>query len=135
MLPKTEFDYLIDRIEALDKTARAYMDTISEFHHAMKDAGWHPGRTDDRLTDIIKAKGAEMARLERENEANERNLCQLTDDLAASRRENAELRKDAGRYRWARNALADKEKGVSHWFFCIGNSEELDAAIDEAMKS
>lgn len=35
----------------------------------------------------------EMEQLERENEANERNLCQLTDDLAASRRENAELRK------------------------------------------
>jgi hypothetical protein len=35
-----------------------------------------------------------IEQLERENEANERNLCQLTDDLAASRRENAELRKE-----------------------------------------
>jgi len=73
--------------------------------------------------------------LERENEVNERNVSQLIDDLSAARRENAELRKDAERYRWARNALADKEKGVSHWFFCVGCSEELDAAIDEAMKS
>jgi IS1 family transposase len=28
----------------------------------------------------------------RENETNERNLCQLTDELAAARRENAELK-------------------------------------------
>ena len=61
-----------DRIKKLERDVNA-------IHHAMKEAGWHPGRTDDKLTDIIKAKGAEMARLEREN---------------------AELRKDAERYRW-----------------------------------
>jgi hypothetical protein len=49
-----------DHIEALECDVNA-------IHHAMKEAGWHPGRTDDKLTDIIKAKGAEMARLNREN--------------------------------------------------------------------
>lgn len=28
-------------------------------HYALKDVGWHPGRTDDLLSDIIKARGAE----------------------------------------------------------------------------
>jgi hypothetical protein len=34
-----------------------------------------------------------IEQLERENETNERNLCQLTDELAVARRENVELRK------------------------------------------
>ena len=44
---------------------------ISQFHHAMKDAGWHPGRTDDNLCDIIREKGKEMLalRAERDNMA------------------------------------------------------------------
>ena len=32
---------------------------VYEFHYAMKDAGWHPGRTDDNLCDIIRDKGNE----------------------------------------------------------------------------
>ena len=46
--------------EAQKKVLRAYMDTISHFHHAVADAGWHPGRTDDLLTDIIRSKGEEL---------------------------------------------------------------------------
>jgi outer membrane murein-binding lipoprotein Lpp len=98
-----------DRIEALERDVNA-------IHHAMKDAGWHPGRTDDRLTDIIKAKGAEMARLEREN---------------------AELRKDAERYRWLRdpaNMRHEDDLCVSDGYFNEYREGELDAAIDAAMK-
>lgn len=43
--------------------------TVYTFHYAMKDAGWHPGRTDDKLTDIIRVKGKEMAELRAEVEA------------------------------------------------------------------
>ena len=46
--------------EAQKKVLRAYMDTISQFHHAVADAGWHPGRTDDLLTDVIRSKGEEL---------------------------------------------------------------------------
>ena len=45
------------------------------------------------VNDMCNAAADRIEKLERENEANERNLCQLTDELAASRRENAELRK------------------------------------------
>ena len=84
-----------------------------------------------------------IEKLERENETNERNLCILTDDLAASRRENAELRKDAERYRWLeREHMRDdpvchltwkrnSNRAGSEWV----NTARLDAAIDEAMKS
>ena len=50
---------LCDEVERLRST-------INEFHHAVKDAGWHPGRTDDLLTDIIKAKGLEVERLRKD---------------------------------------------------------------------
>ena len=46
--------------EAQKKALRAYMDTISQFHHAVADAGWHPGRTDDLLTDVFRSKGEEL---------------------------------------------------------------------------
>lgn len=36
---------------------------MSRIHCALKDAGWHPGRTDDLLADIIKRMGAEIDRL------------------------------------------------------------------------
>jgi hypothetical protein len=45
------------------KEIAALRDAVSQFHHAMNDAGWHPGRTDDSLPDIIRAKGAEIAQL------------------------------------------------------------------------
>ncbi len=32
-----------------------------QFHYAMKDAGWHPGRTDDNLCEILRAKGKELS--------------------------------------------------------------------------
>lgn len=37
--------------------------TVYQFHYAMKDAGWHPGRTDDNLCDVIRAKGKELQEL------------------------------------------------------------------------
>ncbi len=43
--------------------------TVYQFHYAMKDAGWHPGRTDDNLCDIIRAKGKALAELEAEVQA------------------------------------------------------------------
>lgn len=33
---------------------------VYQFHYAMKDAGWHPGRTADNLCDVIRAKGHEL---------------------------------------------------------------------------
>ena len=42
--------------------------TIYSFHYAMKDAGWHPGRTDDDLTDIIRQKGKALAEVEAERD-------------------------------------------------------------------
>lgn len=49
------------------KALRTYISTIDQFHHAVADAGWHPGRTDDLLTDIIREKGKEMRRLHNVN--------------------------------------------------------------------
>jgi len=49
-------NYQDQRLKADRATAAVY-----GFHYAMKDAGWHPGRTDDNLCNIIKAKGAELA--------------------------------------------------------------------------
>ena len=53
----------------------------------------------------------------------------------------AELRQDAGRYRWLRNDAADSELGVYMWVASNGRNQrtwlamsELDKAIDAAMK-
>jgi len=51
-------NYEFQRTKADNATA-----TVYQFHYAMKDAGWHPGRTDDDLTEIIRAKGRELAQL------------------------------------------------------------------------
>jgi hypothetical protein len=91
----------------------------------------------------IQEMAARIKELERENETNERNLCQLTDELAEARRENAELRKDAERYRWI--ASDPYYDGYAWWTqdVCILESdascvnptkEQVDAAIDKAMK-
>lgn len=48
-------NYEFMRAKADRATAAVY-----QFHYAMKDAGWHPGRTDDNLPDIIRAKGEEL---------------------------------------------------------------------------
>jgi hypothetical protein len=79
----------------------------------------------------------QIEQLERENEANERNLCILTDELAAARRENAELRKDAERYKWLIYYLASED--TQHDDAIVEASERgpeaITAVIDEAMKS
>lgn len=65
---------IVDSYEtALHTANELYMDVRSkkdwataamyQFHYAMKDAGWHPGRTDDNLCDIIRSKGSELAQL------------------------------------------------------------------------
>ena len=48
-----------------------------------------------------------------------------------------EQARDAKRYRWLRHALSDNgPNGKSHWFCSIsaGHPEELDSALDAAMK-
>ena len=59
-------------VEAERDALRAERDKVTsvvyEFHYAMKDAGWHPGRTDDNLCDIIRDKGKELAALRAEVE-------------------------------------------------------------------
>lgn len=55
-----EVDHWMKRSKEWRKRAEAAESAVSEFHHAIKDAGWHPGRTDDSLPDIIRAKGAEL---------------------------------------------------------------------------
>ena len=47
----------------------AQQGAIAQFHHAVAGAGWHPGRTDDLLTDIIRDKGQELRRLHAQRDA------------------------------------------------------------------
>jgi len=61
-----EVEALRSRLEAHTKAARAYMDTVYRVHDALKDAGWHPGRTYDLIDDIIKAKGKEFSSMQSE---------------------------------------------------------------------
>lgn len=88
---KVNFEnYEFQRRKADAATASVY-----QFHYAMKDAGWHPGRTDDNLCDIIRAKGAELAKLEAEVLA---------------------LRKDAERLDWSiNNACISSEHWGGRW--------------------
>lgn len=93
--------------------------TVYQFHYAMKDAGWHPGRTDDNLCDIIRAKGKALAELEAEVQA---------------------LRKDAERYQKLRSA--DCDEGVApmehrvndwgKWYWAPVLGQELDDTLDAA---
>jgi len=55
---------------------------------------------------------------------------QAADRIEALERENAELRKDAERYRFIRKADQTMVLKLAHYAF-----DALDAAIDEAMKS
>jgi hypothetical protein len=97
MLPKAEFDYLIDRIEQLEASLKR---ANKQFEHFERE--WY-------------FRGDRIEQLEREN---------------------AELRKDAERYRFIRRpALSTGEFArilTAIDTFC---EWELDAAIDEAMKS
>lgn len=52
-----------DQLRRLHAENRASKEAVSRFHHAIADAGWHPGRTDDDLTKIIVRKGQELASL------------------------------------------------------------------------
>ena len=77
----------------------------------------------------LEAQAREIAELK----AQEAELCTL---YGMAEAECKMLRKDAERYAWLREALADRTgNGKSHWFCCIadGRPEELDAAIDEVI--
>ena len=50
-------NYELQRSKADRATA-----TVYQFHYAMKDAGWHPGRTDDDLTQISEPKAVSWLR-------------------------------------------------------------------------
>ena len=115
-----------DRLDAENKAMREeFASLVSMFHHAVKDAGWHPGRTDDNLCDIIRAKGKE---------------------LAEARAEVEGLRADAMRYRYLRDIkrqecllLEGPEAGVwcdcenEHGELILLTEGDLDAAIDAAI--
>ena len=74
-------NYQFQRSKADRATAAVY-----QFHYAMKDAGWHPGRTDDDLTQIIRAKGSELASATRHITELEAQLAQRFDaaDMATA---------------------------------------------------
>lgn len=115
--------------------------TIYDFHYAMKDAGWHPGRTDDKLTDIIRAKGKQMAELSADVEAKRERITELVSELVDLVAENETLRADAERYRWLRDKSAGgPEVGtysfpeVEAWVGDVPRPVWIDQAIDEARK-
>lgn len=41
-------------IAELERERDALRSTIYRFHYVMQDLGWHPGRTDDDLLDLLK---------------------------------------------------------------------------------
>lgn len=67
---------------------------------------------EQRMAKALEKAHWRIKELERENEANERNLCQLTDDLAAARRENAELLMAAPRSRLRINEKAQFQEQI-----------------------
>lgn len=62
-----EIRQLASDCRRLEEESAQRKSDIYGFHYAMKDAGWHPGRTDDLLTDIIRAKGQELIQVRVEN--------------------------------------------------------------------
>ena len=82
--------------DALQFAVKNYQDMSSKkdratsalyhFHYAMKDAGWHPGRTDDDMGDLIRLKGKEMQDLQ----------ARLDDALETLRMVDDNNRADAG---------------------------------------
>ncbi len=87
---------MIDRDAQWMERITALEADISRFHQAMKDAGWHPGRTDDLLTDIIRAKGEAMRNLKADRKMlrealtvavtqNEHDMLMTGDELRAAR--------------------------------------------------
>lgn len=89
--------------------------TVYQFHYAMKDAGWHPGRTNDYLPDIIRAKGVELSQAEKDA----RRYRFLRDDL------------DSG---WAICEWCDDHDGIG--YYRDGRAPGVvDAAIDAAIAS
>ena len=41
------------KIEAAERQAAENADTVSRLHHSLAKHGWHPGRTDDQLSDLV----------------------------------------------------------------------------------
>ena len=77
---------------------------VYHFHYAMKDAGWHPGRTDDDMGDVIRSKGKEMQELQ----------ARLDDALETLRMVDDNNRADAGEDRktWRAEFVAAEIKRV-----------------------
>jgi hypothetical protein len=100
-----ELERLQERVESWRKAKAADTQAWNRFHHIMKDAELHPGRTDDSLLVI------------------------LDEHLKASKAEIERLRADAERYRWLRN-----DTSPLGWCAMNGTTpEKIDAVIDEAM--
>ena len=57
---------------------------IDQFHHAINEVGWHPGRTDDLLTSIIRSKGKEMSEMMAERDALARALHEIAEEWAGA---------------------------------------------------
>lgn len=110
----------LENYEFQRRKADAATTTVYQFHYAMKDAGWHPGRTDDNLCDIIRAKGAELAKLEAE---------------VMALRKDAErldwLEKQEGTYRGIDADVAD----LPFWEVCGVQGQSVREAIDAAIEA
>ena len=123
-----------NRMDAENTALRSELGSlISQFHHAMKDAGWHPGRTDDNLCDIIREKGKEMVAL-RESISAALPYCYYMDPPDGGNVELPEqllrMGEDAARYRWLR--LPRSNVPISH--DAARDPVVYDAAIDSARK-
>lgn len=101
-------------LRRLDAENKVHKNDIMSFHYAMKDAGWHPGRTDDLLTDIIRAKGQE---------------------LIQANAENFRLRAALDRARAWMDRQADSQSGGNHATFDLMMLREERDAITIALQS
>ena len=41
------------KIEVAERRAAENADTVSRLHHSLAKHGWHPGRTNDQLSDLV----------------------------------------------------------------------------------
>lgn len=144
MLPKIEFEYLIDRIEQLEKESLECGAGAGCCHQATKIEQLETALAECR--DAMPSPAPGECPEQSWSEAIGDPLAvpaYVKETLARLERENAELRKDADRYRWI--ASDPYHDGYAWWTqdICILESddsnvnptkEQVDAAIDKAMK-
>lgn len=94
----------------------AMKEEISRIHHVLKKHGKHPGRTDDRLSDLIDQALAAVP------PSVQPVLASLSDA------------KDGPRYRWLRDRLSGRELRDAGLIYSTGH-EGIDVAIDAALAS